>query len=235
MNRVEVALFTLLLVCVVFSWYYALFVLPKEKSQTGYSTDGFPVEEWAEITAADLGTIEANITGLIRVIVAAHQVEEPKEGLREAVKKNLANNVEYHFLVSKCHAESEIDGWVRLFLAMAHVVQKRAGSPYSPHDLIRISSLSYDWRDTPYLFYQTETSSGELATIAFRGNQTDEGIAERYTRLPGWLAYSLGLAILSDAPHPMSVQEVEFNRASGVKLELHVPEMSAKESRAHTA
>lgn len=180
------------------------------RNVVGATQETFPVREWEEITAHKLGEIEGNIKGLVRVIIAAHRVEEPTNALRQAVKKNLESNVEYRFLVSQSHAESEIDGWIRMFLAIAHVVLKRTGSELEPADLVRISNLQYDWRDTPYVFYQTETSNGKMATIAFRGDETDEGIAKRYTRLPGWLAYSMALAILSDAPVPLTVEEEQF-------------------------
>lgn len=212
MTSLEAALLAVLGMAALFSWYYAIFVLGREAAHRNSATsDVFPVGEWEEISVHDLGKIEGNIQGLIRVIVPAHRVEEPSDALRQAVKKNLEAGVEYHFLVSKEHAESELDGWVLMFLSIARVVLKRKGSATTPDSLVYISNLSYSWRDTPYIFYQTETAVGQLATIAFRGNQVDEGIAERYTRLPGWLAYSLANAILSDAPHRMSVEAPQFN------------------------
>lgn len=213
MNRIESVLLTSLAFGVVFSWYYAIIILGRERNarETALTSgDSFPVCEWGEINAHELGKIEENIVGLTRVMVVAHRVEEPMNGLRRAVTKNLRASVQYHFLVSKSRAESEIDGWIREFLAIAHVVKKQSGSVLESQELVRISNLSFDWRDTPYVFYVAETSDGQPSTVAFRGNQDDEGIAERYTRLPGWLAYSMALAIFSDAPHPMTIDRPQF-------------------------
>lgn len=214
MNWIEIALLVILSIGVVVAWYYVLVILKTEQrhvpSQADPDLEIFPVTEWEEITAHRLGEIEGAIKGLVRVIIAAHRVEDPTGTLRQAVKKRLASNVEYHFLISKSHAKTEVDGWIHSFRAIAHVRLKEVGSELKPADLVRISNLQYDWRDTPYVFYQTETSNGKMATIAFRGNQTNEGIAEKYVRLPGWLAYSMALAILSDAPVPLFVEEEQF-------------------------
>jgi hypothetical protein len=214
LTAIETGIVGALAIGVVVAWYYALIVLKHEPrvpvDQQADGGESFPVEEWEEITAHQLGQIEGNIKRLVRVVVAAHGVEEPTNALRQAVKKNLEQKVEYLFLVSQSRKAFEIDGWVHMFLSIAHVVLKRAGSQLEATDLIRISNLSYDWRDTPYVFYQSETADGQLSNIAFRGNQTDEGIAEKYVRLPAWLAYSMALALLSDAPIPMMVVEQPF-------------------------
>ncbi len=214
MNSLEIIIITLLAVGALLVWYYIVFILKEpvkiEKNSRLPDTAIFPVDEWEDITAHELGEIEKNIKGLIRVIVAAHRVEEPSNALRQAVKQNLKNNIEYHFLVSQEHAQSELDGWVLMFLAIAKVVLTKAGSRRTPQSLVRISNLKYPWRDTPYVFYQTKTSNGQLATVAFRGNEIDEGIADKYTRLPGWMAYSLANAILSDAPEPMTIEAPQF-------------------------
>lgn len=216
MTWIEIGILGSLGVGMVVAWYYALVVLKdaplSQDAETVNDADAFPVAEWDEITNHDLGQIEANINGLVQVIVAAHQVEEPMNALRAAVKKNLHANVEYHFLVSKSRAEAERKGWIKMFLTIAEIVLDARGSKdVSAHDLVHISKLDYDWRDTPYVFYRSKTAAGQLATIGFRGNQTDEGIAEKYVRLPAWLAYSMALAILSDAPEQIKVVPQSFN------------------------
>lgn len=218
MTIVEVVILVVLAIGVLVAWYFAIIVIEAHPEE---DKSDFPIDEWEEITAHDLGLIESSIKGLVRVIVAAHRVEEPTNSLRNAVKKNLRDNVEYQFLVSKSRAESEIDGWIHMFLSIARVVLADADSELKPRDLIKISNLSYDWRDTPYVFYQSDVGDGRLSTIAFRGNQTDEGIAERYVRLPGWLAYSMALATLSDAPSPMQIVEQPFRVLPEVQAETH--------------
>ena len=214
-TAIEAAILTGLALGAIFIWFYVFVVLRKRgNSEESADSDGaeiFPIEEWEEISAHELGEIEASIKGLIRVIIAAHRCEEPTNELLTAVKKNFAANVEYHFLVSKEHARSELDGWVKMFRTIAEIVLAKARSPRTAESLVLISSLTYSWRDTPYVFYQTETTNGKLATVAFRGDEIDEGIAKRYTRLPGWLAYSLANAILSDAPQRMTIEAPEFH------------------------
>ncbi len=237
MSWIEIAILGILSIGVVIAWYYVLVVLKGEQrdvpSRADPDLETFPVGEWEEVTVHKLGEIEGKIKGLVRVIVAAHHVEDPKNALRQAVKKNLESNVEYRFLVSNSHAESEVDGWVRTFLSIAHVVLKQAGSELKPADLVRISKLDYDWRDTPYVFYQTETSNGKMSTIAFRGDQTDDGISKRYTRLPGWLAYSMALAILSDAPVPLAVEEEQFEVSPEIDDAALPPDGAKEEQHEH--
>ncbi|MFG0330194.1 MAG: hypothetical protein ACF8PN_09880 [Phycisphaerales bacterium] len=215
MSSIEIVLTTLLAVSAIIAWYYVFIVLKDELAlvdtiDVGASRSSFPIGEWDDITVLELAQIEGSIHGLIRVIVAAHRFEDPTNELREAVKRNIERGVEYQFLVSAQHAADELHGWVLSFLSIAQVILKRADSPRSPHDVVRMSRLTYSWRDTPYVFYQTKTSNGRLATVAFRGHESDEGICNEYTRLPGWLAYSLANAILSDAPEPMRVEAPQF-------------------------
>lgn len=207
MINFEVALLTILSVAVVAAWYFAIVRLKPTDTK---GADQFPVSEGEEIDAHVLGQIEGSLKGLIKVIVAAHRVEEPQNALRVAVKKNLVRNVEYLFLVSKSRSVNERDGWINMFVAIAKVVLAEAGSQLKPRDLIHISHLAHEWKDTPYVFYQTETSSGQMSVVAFRGNQVGEGIAEKYTRLPSHLAYTIANAILSDAPKPMEIVEEPF-------------------------
>jgi hypothetical protein len=197
---------------VLWSWYYVVRVVRRESGRAQTGDDPFPIAEGEEISVHQLGEIEGSIDGLTDVIVVAHRVEEPMNTLRKAVKKNLESNVEYHFLVSKSRASAEIDGWVQVFLAIAHVVKKAAGSATKASEVVKISRLHFDHRDTPYVFYRAAQADGQLAVVAFRGNQVDEGIAERYTRLPAGIAFSLASALLSGAPEAIGVQRPEFEQ-----------------------
>ena len=49
--------------------------------------------------------------------------------------------------------------------------------------------------------------------MAFRGNQTEKGIAEKYMRLPAGFAYSMAVALFSEAPHLLTVERPEFSKA----------------------
>lgn len=172
--------------------------------------DALPVAEGEDITAHELGEIEASLENLVRVVVAAHRVEAPENALRAAVERNFARRVKYEFLVSSSTKDSEKDGWINVFIAIAKVILAKEKSPYKPKDVVNISRLSHDWRDSPYVFYFMVDSSNRSSVVAFRGNQRDEGIAEMYQRLPGRLAYSLATALLSDAPTPMHIEEEPF-------------------------
>lgn len=207
MNAIEIAILAALGLGVVAAWTYVLFIDHDVRPEESYA---FPVAEWEEISAHHLGQIEGSIKGLLEVIVAAHRIEEPTNNLRAAVARNFERRVQYTFLVSNSSAEEELNGWVHMFLTIAHVILKRSKSDLTPSYFVTISKLSYDWRNTPFVFYRAKNNSGELATIAFQGNQNDEGIAERYVRLPADIAYSLALAILSDAPSPIQVTQNPF-------------------------
>lgn len=216
MSWAEITILCTLIISAVAAWYHVLVVLKNqpcfEEVIPNVLEDNFPVAVGEEITAHQLGEIEENIKDLDRVIIAAHQVEEPEDSLRKAVKANLQNKVDYLFLVSKSVGEEERAGWIRMFVLLAEVVLHKSDSAFAGKDVVHISALGYDWLDTPYVFYETESSDGQRATIAFRGNQFKEGIAEKYTRLPAEFAYTLALALLSDAPEPMDVHAAPFHK-----------------------
>lgn len=182
-------------------------------------TDMFPVPVGKPISVHQVGLIEGNINDLVQVIVAAHQVERPTNALYAAVERNFERGVQYTFLISRSRAEQEIDGYYRIFRAIAHIVISRTRSSFKVEDLVTIRRLSFDWRDTPYIFYQAKATNGQLATVALRGSQKYEGIAESYQRLPQELAHTIALALFSDAPQPLAFSEEEFEQVPLLKIQ----------------
>jgi hypothetical protein len=131
------------------------------------------------LSVHDLGRIESTIANLSRVIVIADRVEPPVDELRRAVEKNLANGVDYLFLISKSRGQKELDGYYGIFKTLCSVVTSRC-QKVDNVGTVDIQELPYDWQDYPYVFYESKDPAGSISYVAVRGNQAKEGIAEFY-------------------------------------------------------
>lgn len=154
------------------------------------------------ITVEQLALIEGGMPELDQVIVVAHRVEAPANGLRTSVKKNLAAGVKYLFLISQSRAESEMRGYYIVFEKIAEEVIEMQRSQKQVHDLVCIQKLPYDWDDVPYIFYQLRTPEG-TRTIALRGTQKHEGIDENYMYVRPRLAHTIAKTVMHGAPQPV--------------------------------
>ncbi len=160
------------------------------------------------ISAGELGIFEKDLPNLKQVIVLANKVERPNDRLAEAVEDNFGEKVSYLFLVSNSKADEEVSGYYLIFEALAKkVAAEKKDSSISVNELVTIKQLPYDWDDVPYIFYQyTVDGSSNRYTIAFRGNEKREGIAEYYEKLSPSRSSTLVSALLSEAP-----QEIRAN------------------------
>ena len=143
--------------------------------------------------------------GLEQVIVVAHKIEEPTDVLRESVKRNFSKGVRYLFLVSHSNAKNELrEGYYRDFELIAQRSIKKYERYFEVSDLVKIHQLPYEWDDYPYIFYRVRDSAAErVKTIAFRGLEKLEGIANKYIYVPPAYARTIAKAILADAPVPL--------------------------------
>lgn len=171
------------------------------------------------LPVARLSVIEKDLVNLRTVIVVADRVERPTGALEDAVEDNFGENVKYLFLVSKKRAENELSGYFLIFEALAKKAIAKMDEPVHISDLVEIRNLTYDWPDVPYIFYQHESTDGELLTAAFRGNQKGEGIADAYEQLTDSHSLAIASALLAEAPEIIrgNLKVVPFDK----KLDLH--------------
>ena len=155
------------------------------------------------IKADKLGIIEKDLVGLVQVVVVAHAVEEPTNTLLKAVKANCLREVpvKYLFLISQSQADSALSGYYKMFTTIVEIAFAERGDNLDLADYVQIKRLPYDWPDVPYIFYQcTKKDSNERHTVAFRGNQRGEGIADYYERLPVSRTKATFMPLLTEAP-----------------------------------
>jgi hypothetical protein len=157
---------------------------------------------WDRFTVESLAHLEAEIQDLRRVVVICDHVEPPEHRLAGAVEANFGRGVKYLFLVSQSRAKHELNGYFKIFQALAEIHLARSSTDSKLNDLVEIQQLPYDWDDFPYVFYQTEQTSG-LRTVAFRGDQLREGIAENYSRVDPRYAHTIARSVLADSPRPI--------------------------------
>ena len=149
----------------------------------------------------DIGIFERDLPNLKQVVVVANKIEKPDSAFSDAIEDNFGKKVKYLFLISDSNADTELKGYYLIFQALAQKVSEENDHPIPIDTLVEIKKLSYDWPDVPYIFYQYEPdkSSGRL-TIAFRGNQKGEGIADFYEKLAPSHSKAIVTALLSEAP-----------------------------------
>ncbi len=137
------------------------------------------------ISLKDIGVFERDLKNLKQVIVVASKVEKPSSTLAEAVEDNFIEGVKYLFLVSKSSAEKELNGYYLIFEALAKIASNKVDRKINVKELVEIKKLEYDWLDFPLIIYQFESGENAKAriSIAFKGNQKGEGIADYYERL----------------------------------------------------
>jgi len=136
------------------------------------------------VTVDDLGIIEGKINDLSDVFVPCHRVDAPKGSMMEAVKINMKRGVRYTFLVSPENYTRSEKTYYQYFLAIAKTVSWESQGIFSINDLIRIRPLKERWSFKPHIFYKTkEDDNGIEATIVYRGDIQDVGLANNYTLL----------------------------------------------------
>lgn len=153
------------------------------------------------ISVEKLGIIERDLPNLKQVIVVADRVEKPSSTLEEAVEDNFREGVKYLFLVSHSSAEQELTGYFLIFEALAKIALSGSRKNVNIRDFVEIKRLPYDWPDVPYIFYQYSPDDTENRyTVAFRGNEKGEGIADFYEQLSSSNSLAIKLALLAEAP-----------------------------------
>mgnify|MGYP001569925785 CR=1 FL=1 len=158
------------------------------------------------LTVDGIAEIEKHLANLKRVIVLAHRIEKPLDDLSEAVEYNFQRGVRYLFLVSQSQADQEVQGYYQIFETLAKIVIYKTSAAKQIKDLVDIQQLPYDWDDYPYIFYQVEDATGASKTIAFRGDQLREGIADAYVRVEPTYAHTIARSVLADAPRPLAAR-----------------------------
>ncbi|MBI4755534.1 MAG: hypothetical protein HY778_08985 [Betaproteobacteria bacterium] len=167
--------------------------------------DGGPKRQ-ATLTFEEFANLEMTLPGLIRVLVVCHFVESPLGTLAKAVENNFRRGARYQFLISKFHAERELNGYYIIFRAMADMVRMQLGAEKGAEDLVSISRLTYNWTEYPYVFYEYRPVDEEpVKVIALRGDQKQEGIAQNYELVSPHDAESLLLAIQNGAPQAILI------------------------------
>jgi len=153
------------------------------------------------IKVDELGIIEKDLVGLVQVVVVANEVERPTSTLQEAVEANFGEGVKYLFLISNSRADKALNGYYKIFKALAEISISNKDEDFDIKSLVEIKRLPYDWPDVPYIFYQfIKEDSDERHTVAFRGNQKGEGVANYYEQLPLSHSKAIVMALLAEAP-----------------------------------
>lgn len=117
------------------------------------------------------------------------------------MESNFEKRVNCLFLISHRNAISERGRYYRLFEAYAHMYNSAA-------EALDIKALPFEWDDYPIIFYQTRNANGDLASIAFRGAELREGIANSYERVPSQYAHTIATSLLADAPSDITLADM---------------------------
>lgn len=156
---------------------------------------------WRFRSVERLAIVERDLPNLKQVIVVADRLEKPSSTLEDAVEDNFKKGVKYLFLVSHSTAERELTGYFLIFEALAKIALSESGKNVNIRDHVEIKRLPYDWPDVPYIFYQySPDDTDERYTVAFRGNEKGEGIAEFYEHLSSSSSKAIIMALLAEAP-----------------------------------
>ena len=210
MNNIETVLFVVTIIGVVFFSGYTLFFWQSDKGQiSGVKKNDSEINS-GHFTVNELAKLESSFPNLRRVIVVAHKIEQPENGLKAAVKQNFANHVKYLFLISKDTAEAEKRGYFTEFQKIENEVKKE-----KPHlgiktsGLTEIQRLPYNWDDVPYIFFEV-AEAGIIKTYAVCGDQEKQGIADGYYHVSPNSAQTIAKTIMSGAPEPIK-EELTFD------------------------
>jgi hypothetical protein len=178
------------------------------------------------LSVKELGLYEGRLHDLERVVIVLHQIEDPKDSLREAVGKNIGRGVRYLFLVSRSRYQEEKELGYNIFKSLAEMVLRKGQQSLKVEEVVNIESLPYDWEDTPYIFYELHEHErpGVRRVIGIKGNQAREGIAEGYIKMDPAYARTIHRAVVLRALEPVhfdkSVDELTYGeRGNEVTLE----------------
>jgi len=173
----------------------------------------------SRITVSELGDIERDLVDLRETIIVAHRIEKPEKHLRAAVEDNFQQGVRYVFVVSESELQNAATN-EKIFHAIFTFAQETAPleGPNSKirsrtfEELFAIRALRGEWQSWPYIFYRCGSPTN---TIAFRGDQLREGIAENYVQLSGADAASIfcacEMAMTSEARSDVGAGGGEFS------------------------
>lgn len=167
------------------------------------------------LTLEQLGTLEASVPNLVRVMVVANRIDKPEGALGQAVEENFSKKIKYLFLVSGSTAAVEKEGYYKIFEAYQAIK--------SPNTrLVDIKALPFEWDDYPIIFYQCKDEN-DPAVIAFRGSDIREGLTRYYERVPAEYAHTIAKSLLADAPKDVDQREIpdraEFNTGKNIQLD----------------
>ncbi|WP_439365957.1 hypothetical protein ACNJYD_08485 [Bradyrhizobium sp. DASA03005] len=150
----------------------------------------FPSRSGETVALSKLAHFEQELPPGSTVIVLAHRIEEPQEGLRAAVQDNFQQGIRYIFLVSQSQYNRSVTELSDFFKAI-YVIAKRLSPAAGPNakvltltfeELFSILPLSGEWTSWPYVLYM-EPSGERQRVWVFRGNLRKEGLAETYVQL----------------------------------------------------
>lgn len=150
---------------------------PEKKSLTSKSINK-PIKNVLDLTG--LANLENSIIGLTDIIIACHQVEQPRGLLLEAVENNMAKGIRYTFLVSRGNFNTEKESYYQIFHAIAKIVSVKHQTRRI-EELIRIKPLRTEWATYPNIFYKTHKDLRNVeATLVYRGTEVEKGICTKY-------------------------------------------------------
>ncbi len=161
------------------------------------------------VSVRKLGVFERDLEGLIQVVVLAHRIEDPVNTFGEAVEDNFEEGVKYLFLVSSSASEEDLENDLLVFKEIAKRASNKSKKEIKAGELVQMKKLPYEWHEVPYIFYQFQKEDSldqddNRYTLAYRGNQKGEGIADFYEKLSASQSHALLTAILHEAPKEIS-------------------------------
>ncbi len=187
----------------------------EEGQESNKSADSIDTKTavWIEdrrIPVSDIAKIEREIPRLKIVFVVAHYIERPRGELQDTVEYNFDRGVRYRFVISASSYNEGLSGYFELFKSLATIVARERSGELTVEDLISIGRLDYEWGECPYLFYQYVDDNDKTQTVALRGDQKQEGIAEHYVLVEPHSAKTLLEAVLHAATFEEG-QEVQLS------------------------
>ncbi|MFX0140023.1 MAG: tyrosine-protein kinase family protein [Candidatus Hodarchaeota archaeon] len=171
-----------------------------------------PQEEYTiHIHERDLGKLLFSLKNLEMVVIILNQIDRPSGLLKEAIAKQIGNNVKFIFFISRHNYEKEKEVKYKYYRELVEKVKQQKKTILSIEKLVKFERLPFDWHDAPYLFYRCLDSEGKIIfknSIAFFGDVIKKGIAKTYCDVPANFAFSILNAITG-------VASVETNELIG--------------------
>ncbi|WP_375443696.1 hypothetical protein [uncultured Fibrella sp.] len=129
-------------------------------------------------TYNDLGIIESSLKNLKHIVIFTDYVEEPQEGLREAVKNNIQKGIKYTFIVSESNFESERDKYLSFFYKILPKVEVDAN--------LNIYGFNFEWNPPKCIFYELDHDPEdiEIHVLGYWGLGKENGVTINYAYIP---------------------------------------------------